>query len=273
VTLSLVLGNAALVLGTMTVLWLYSVARRDASVVDPWWSILFLLVTARTAWATGPSPAKALLLSCVALWSLRLAIHLGIRCRQAPAEDPRYRAFRERFGPDRYWWVSFFQVFLLQGILALILSAPLQWAAAAPPPDPVSAFGLAGLALFLAGFFFEAVGDAQLAAHRRDPAKRGTVLATGLWRYTRHPNYFGECLVGWGFWLMAMSRPAGAFLVFAPAGLTFLLLRVSGVSMLEPMLVRSKPGYGEYVLRTPAFFPGRPRSGKAFSDPPGPDTR
>jgi steroid 5-alpha reductase family enzyme len=242
----------------MTGLWAWSVARRDVSIVDPWWSIAFLLATVRTALLTGPGPGKMLLVACVLLWSLRLAAHLGLRSLRSREEDPRYQAFRRRFGPERYWWVSFFQVFLLQGLLALVLSAPLQLAAAAPPPDRVSATDTLGAAVLLVGFLFEAVADAQLGAHRRLFARHGTVLDTGLWRYSRHPNYFGEALVGWGLWLMAVDQPWGVALVFAPAGLTFLLLRVSGVAMLEPMLLSSKPGYADYVRRTSAFLPWPP---------------
>lgn len=128
-------------------------------------------------------------------WALRLWLHLLARSR-GKSEDPRYTAFRQRLGPERYWWVSFFQVFLLQGCLALLISAPLQLAAAAPAPDPIRATSLAGLLLFLAGFAIEVVADAQLQAFRDDPARRGAVLESGLWRYSRHPNYFGEALCG-----------------------------------------------------------------------------
>lgn len=257
-TTQLALGNAGWVLALMTGLWAWSVARRDVSIVDPWWSIAFLLVTSRTALVTGWGEGKSLLVGCVALWALRLAAHLGARSLRSREEDPRYQAFRRRFGPERYWWISFFQVFLLQGLLALVLSAPLQLAAAARPPDRLSATDLLGGAVFLVGFLFEAVADAQLSAHRGDPARRGGVLDTGLWRYSRHPNYFGEALVGWGLWLMAVDQPWGFAVVFAPAGLTFLLLRVSGVAMLEPMLLSSKPGYADYVRRTSAFLPRPP---------------
>jgi steroid 5-alpha reductase family enzyme len=135
VTLELVAWNAALVLALMSALWVVSVLRRDASVVDPWWSISFLLVTAHTAARTGLTPGKTLLLALVAAWALRLWLHLLVRS-VGHGEDPRYAAFRQRFGPERYWWISFFQVFLLQGALALLISAPLQLASAAGSPDP-----------------------------------------------------------------------------------------------------------------------------------------
>ncbi len=258
VTLSLLGWNVTLVLGLMTLLWLVSVYRRDVSIVDPWWSISFLLVTVHTAARTGLTPAKTLLLVLVATWALRLWLHLLLRSRGKP-EDPRYARFRQHYGPERYWWVSFFQVFLLQGCLALFISSPLQLASAAVAPDRITGTDLAGLLIFTAGFLIEAVADWQLQSFRRDPARRGKALDTGLWRWSRHPNYFGETVLWWGFWLCAVDEPLGWATVLSPALMTFLLLRVSGVTMLEAHLTRSKPGYGEYVRRTSAFVPRRPR--------------
>ncbi|HPA50340.1 MAG TPA: DUF1295 domain-containing protein [Thermoanaerobaculia bacterium] len=261
-SLELVVGNAALVLALMTVLWVASVRLRDASLVDPWWSIAFLLVAAHTALRTGLTPGKALLLAAVAAWSLRLFLHLFLRSLGKP-EDPRYAAFRAKYGPERYGWFSFFQVFLLQGALVVVVSAPLQVAGAAPAPDPISVTDLLGLALFLAGFGIEAVADAQLARYRRARAKGvpsapGPVLDTGLWRFSRHPNYFGDALLWWGFWLFALDAAWGWATVFAPALMTFLLVKVSGVAMLDAHMAAKKPEYAEYMRRTSGFVP-RPR--------------
>ncbi|MHB1846613.1 MAG: DUF1295 domain-containing protein [Deltaproteobacteria bacterium] len=253
---SLLEWNVALVFGLMTALWVVSVRLRDASIVDPWWSMAFLLVTGHTALRTGVTPAKVLLLFVVGAWSLRLWLHLLLRSRGRP-EDPRYASFRRRFGPQRYWWVSFFQVFLLQGSLALLISAPLQLAAAAAPPGPIAVTDLAGLVLFAAGFLFEAVADWQLQSFRRDAANRGKVLDTGLWRWSRHPNYFGEAVLWWGFWLLALGQPLGWATALAPALMTFLLLRVSGVTLLDAHLKSSKPGYEDYARRTSTFVPRR----------------
>jgi len=257
-TLELLAFNAGLVMALMTVLWGVSFFLKDVSIVDPWWSIHFLLVTVSAAVQTGWSPAKVLLVGAVALWAVRLWFHLFRRSLGQP-EDPRYAAFRRRFGPERYRWLSFFQVFMLQGALALAVSIPLQVAAAAPLPDAVTPWHVAGVLVFAAGFCFEAVADAQLTAFRADPARRGTVLDTGLWRYSRHPNYFGEAVLGWGFWLCALPQPYGAWSALAPALMTFLLLRVSGVAMLDKLLASTKPGYAEYMRRTSAFIPRPPR--------------
>ena len=262
-TPGLVAANAALVLAMMTLLWLVSVRLRDASIVDPFWSVGFLLVAAHTAVRTGFTPGKALLLGAVSAWALRLFLYLLRRGRGKP-EDPRYAAFRRRFGPERYWWVSYFQVFLLQGLLVVVISAPLQLAAAAPAPDPVSATDLLGLVLFAAGLGIGAVADAQLAAFRGERSRAGSgdpkrVLDTGLWKYSRHPNYFGEALLWWGFWVMALDVPAGWATVLAPALMTFLLVKVSGVAMLDAHMAATRPEYADYVRRTSAFLPRPPR--------------
>jgi len=254
-----VLASNALALACLLVpLWLVSVRVRNAGIVDPFWSILFLLVAANSVRLTGMTPGKALLLVAVGIWALRLWIHLLVRAWGQP-EDPRYATFRRRYGPDRYWWVSLFQVFALQGALALVVSAPLAVGGAAPPPDPVSWWDGAGLALVAVGLGFEVVGDEQLRRFRADPTKHGRVLDTGLFRWTRHPNYFGEAVLQWGFWVMVLDAPWGWATAFGPAVMTLLLLRVSGVSMLDRHLVRSRPGYADYMARTSAFLPRRPR--------------
>ena len=263
-SLELLAGNAALVFALMTILWIVSVRLRDASIVDPWWSIAFLLVAAHTVLRTGITPGKALLLAAVAAWALRLWLHLLLRSLGRP-EDPRYAAFRAKYGPERYWWFSYFQVFLLQGALVVFISAPLQLAGAASSPDPVSITDLLGLGAFLTGFGIEAVADAHLARYRRaraasGPGAPGPVLESGLWRFSRHPNYFGEALLWWSFWLLALDAPWGWATVFAPALMTFLLVKVSGVAMLDAHMAAKRPEYAEYMRRTSGFVP-LPRRG------------
>ena len=258
-TLPLLAANAALVLALMTTLWLVSVRLRDASIVDPFWSMAFLLVAAHTALRTGLAPGKTLLLAAVAAWALRLFVHLLLRSLGKP-EDPRYAAFRARFGPEQYWWFSFFQVFLLQGALVVVISAPLQVAGAAPAPDPVSAFDLAGVLLFAVGLAIEAVADAQLAAFRRARAGEGPdaprrVLDTGLWRFSRHPNYFGEALVWWGFFFFALSHPWGWIGIVSPLYVTWFMNQGSATRMTDAYLHKHRPDYAAYAARVPAFWP------------------
>lgn len=263
-TFELLTWNAALVLALMTVVWGASVLLRDASIVDPFWSVGFLLVTAHTVAHTGVTPGKTLLLAMVGAWAIRLFLYLLLRGRGRP-EDPRYAAFRRRYGPERYWWFSFFQVFLLQSLLVVLISAPLQLAGAAAKPDAVSLADLLGLGLFAAGLAIEAAADGQLAAFRSDRAAAGAtaprrVLDTGLWRYSRHPNYFGEALLWWGLWVVSLDTPMGWATVFSPAMMTFLLVKVSGVAMLDAHMAATRPEYAEYVRRTSAFVPRRPRA-------------
>lgn len=257
--ITLLASNAFGILCIVSVLWLASVRLRDVSIVDPWWSLLFLFVGWNTAVQTGLTLDKALLLLLVSAWALRLFVHLWLRARGKP-EDPRYAAFRQRYGAKRYWWFSFFQVFLLQGVLALLISAPLQVALAVSDTDAPSWSDLAGTTLFAVGFAIEAVADTQLQRFRSDVSRRGTVLDSGLWAWSRHPNYFGEALLWWGLWLHAIDQPWGWATVLAPALLTFLLVRVSGVAMLDDLLRRTKPGYAEYLARTSAFVPWPPKA-------------
>lgn len=241
----------------MLVLWVYSLIRRDASVVDPWWSMGFLAITLILLRKAPLTPSRTALLGLVAIWALRLWAYLLWRSR-GKGEDPRYRAFRERYGPKRYWWISLFQVFGLQGVLMLVISAPLQVAATRPWPDLLQPGHLLGAALVGVGVVLEALADAQLAAFRASGS--GGVLQSGLWRYSRHPNYFGESLVWWGFWLYSLPA-GGGWTVFSPLLMTYLLVRVSGVAMLEPALRKKRPEYEDYIRRTSAFLPWPPRQG------------
>jgi steroid 5-alpha reductase family enzyme len=249
------LGLAA-AMALAVVVWLRSLVRRDVSIVDSAWSLLVLapalVAVARLPEATHRSLPLLLL---GALWALRLAAHITWRHRGQP-EDRRYQAIRARNQPN-FERKSLYLVFGLQAVLAWIVSAPL--AAAATSAAPWGWLDAIGLALFAFGFGFEAVADAQLARFKSDAAQRGQVLRTGLWRYSRHPNYFGECCLWWGLWLVALSA-GSAWTVVSPLLMTWLLLKVSGVVLLEADIRERRPGYADYVARTNAFIPGLPRT-------------
>ncbi|HET9695105.1 MAG TPA: DUF1295 domain-containing protein, partial [Steroidobacteraceae bacterium] len=201
-------------------------------------------------------PRTVLVLTLVTLWGLRLAIYLGRRTF-GHEEDRRYQAIRRRNDPG-FTWKSLYLVFGLQAVLAWVISLPLLGGVAGDP-RPLGVLDGLGAALWLLGWSFESVGDWQLARFKADPANAGRVMDRGLWRYTRHPNYFGDFCVWWGFYLVALA--AGAWWSIAgPALMTVLLLRVSGVALLERDIGTRRPGYEEYVRRTNAFFPGPPRS-------------
>lgn len=239
-------------------LWLLSLRLRDVSIVDIYWGLGFILMAAAGA-LTGEAPVgrKLLVLGLVSAWGLRLAAYLAWR-NLGHGEDPRYAAMRRKFGA-RFPRISLFSVFGLQCLLGWIVSLPLLVAPSSPAaPLPLTPFDVAGLVVFAAGLAFETVGDLQLARFKADPANKGRVMDRGLWRYTRHPNYFGDALAWWGLWLVAASSPGGAWTAFGPALMTFLLIRVSGVPMLEYSLKRSRPGYADYIRRTSSFLPRPP---------------
>jgi steroid 5-alpha reductase family enzyme len=191
----------------------------------------------------------------VGLWAARLGWHLFRRNRRE-GEDPRYARWREEHG-QAFWWVSLFKVFWLQAGILWVVAWPLLVSVTASEPTGWVALG--GAAVFLSGFLTEAVADAQLRAFRADPANQGEVLDTGLWRYSRHPNYFGNAVLWWGLWLLAVDA-GGWWTVFSPVVMTFLLLKVSGVSLLEEDIEERRPAYAEYVRRTSAFVPMPPKS-------------
>jgi len=241
-----------------SVLWLVSLARRDASLVDRFWGLGFVVVaTLGALWGAGLPERRWLVAALVAVWGVRLSLHIHLRTR-GHGEDPRYRAMRERAGGS-FAARSLVTVFLLQAVLVLLIAAPLLAAASLGAGRPLGALDLLATLVWLAGFLFEAVADQQLRRFRERRRSPDEVLDRGLWRYSRHPNYFGEALLWWGFGLFGLAVASPATLG-GPLLLTLLLLRVSGVTLLESQLRATKPGYAAYVARTNAFLPGPPKA-------------
>lgn len=251
----MLIGLAAVIaLGIL--LWLVSLAVRDSSIVDiAWGPLLFLVGVTYYATTTAPGSRARLMMALVALWAVRLAAHIGAR-NLGHGEDFRYAAWRAQH-PGTWWIRSYFKVFLLQGVIAWIVAMPLYYAITTDAPATWTMWDWAGVVVFAFGFLFEAIGDEQLRRFKANPTNKGRVMNTGLWRYTRHPNYFGEAVLWWGLGLIGVA--AGGWLgLIGPAIITFLLIRVSGVAMLEKTLKTTKAGYADYVASTPAFFPGTP---------------
>jgi steroid 5-alpha reductase family enzyme len=253
------LQAALLALAAMALLalfaWGLSVVKRDAGIVDSFWSLFFVLGAAVYAARVDAVGVRGtLILAMVSIWALRLSGHITWRNWGEP-EDRRYKAIRARNQPG-FAWKSLYLVFALQALLAWVISAPLY--AGIGGDAPFNALDYAGGALWALGFGFEAVADAQLAHFKSDPASRGKVLDRGLWRYTRHPNYFGEAVLWWGCFLVAVAG-GGWWTVFAPLLMTFFLLKVSGVALLEKDIGERRPDYRDYIARTNAFIPGLPR--------------
>jgi steroid 5-alpha reductase family enzyme len=257
--LTLWLISAAIVLGLMILLWIVSLILKNSSIVDIFWGTGFVILFWIGFLVSGAGRTAGLTVyltgAAVTIWGLRLSLYILSRNAGKP-EDFRYAKWREEAGPA-WWWRSFFKVFLLQGVIMWLVAAPLV-AVLSAKMEPSSCLPAIGALVWLFGFIFEAGGDWQLARFKSDPANKGKLLTTGLWSYTRHPNYFGDAAQWWGFFLLALASGAW-WTAFSPAIMTFLLMRVSGVALLEKTLVETKPGYADYIARTPAFFPWFPK--------------
>ncbi|UCH87099.1 MAG: DUF1295 domain-containing protein [Dehalococcoidia bacterium] len=247
-----------IVLAYMVAVWLLSLVARNASIVDIFWGLGFVLLAVVYFVATdGFVGRKALITTLVSIWGLRLALYVLWR-NWGRGEDYRYQKWRQEAG-EKFWWTSLFQVFLLQGALLWLISAPILAAQFNDDPDYFTVFDLLGTLAWGVGFFFEAVGDWQLARFKSDPANKGKVMRRGLWAYTRHPNYFGDATLWWGYYLIAAGTAGGYWTFFSPILMTVLLLRVSGVALLERTQIETKPQYRDYIESTSAFFPWFPR--------------
>jgi steroid 5-alpha reductase family enzyme len=249
------LGGLLTILGAAVLTWLISVAKRDVSIVDSLWGMLFLIaVFTYAALVSQRGPRALLVIATVALWAIRLSAYITWRNHGQP-EDRRYRDMRRRNEPN-YTFKSLYLVFGLQGLLAWIISLPLF--AAIASAAPLGTLDYVGASLALAGLVFEATADWQLARFKASPANENRVMDRGLWRYSRHPNYFGEFCVWWGLYAIALAGGAWWSIV-SPLLMSFLLLRVSGVVLLEKDIGQRRPDYAHYRARTNAFLPGPPR--------------
>lgn len=237
--------------------WLLSLLRRNAGIMDVAYPLAAAVpVVVLVAWRGTWSAHEVLCVVLVAAWSLRMSLHIGLRGRGQP-EDGRYAAWRRRFG-RHWWWWSLFQVFMLQGVTVWLWSLGLIAAVAAGPRDLGWQHALA-LALFAIGMVFQVVGDLQLQRFRKQRSDRSMVLDTGLWRLTRHPNYFGEAMVWWSFGALGLVHPWGWLALVSPLYVTWFMSAGSATPMQERYLARTKPAYADYMRRVPGFFPwGRP---------------
>ncbi len=242
----------------MLITWTISIVIKNASIVDIVWGLGFVVVAWTVALGTdsGDTKRRWLLVTMTTIWGLRLAIYLFLR-NHGNGEDYRYRAMRRHFG-DKFGLISLYSVFGLQGLLMFVVSLPVQLGQAVRTPK-VGIIAFIGVGVYLIGLFFEGVGDYQLARFKRDDANKGKVMNLGLWRYTRHPNYFGDACVWWGIGIVAAETGAGAWGLIGSAVMTFLLRRVSGVTMLEKTIGKRRQGYDEYIRTTSPFVPRPPK--------------
>lgn len=242
-------------------MWLLSLRTRDMGAVDIVWGPGFALIAWLEWLRLAPQHGSStLLLLAVTLWAARLGAHLLARHRLSVAEDARYAAMRAA-DPGRFWWSSLYKVFVLQAAILWGLALPIHLAMATAGTGFPGWLGLVGLVLFAAGFALETVADLALLKLRRNPARRGTLLTEGVFAWSRHPNYFGECLLWFGIGLMAWDASVTILAMLGPVALTALILKVSGIPLLEDHLRRTKPDFAAYAERTSAFIPWPPKRG------------
>jgi len=252
------LGLAALTIAIyMLGFWLVSLAVTDVSIVDIGWGLGFVVVSWVSLLAEARlSGVPLLLVLLCTLWGLRLSGYLAWRNHGQP-EDRRYAAMREKHG-NGFWWISLFTVFGLQGVVMWVVALPLV-VGIGSAGDLLNWWQFLGILVWMVGIVFEAVGDWQLARFKAQPDSEGRVCDRGLWRYTRHPNYFGDFCIWWGHWLISISSLALAWTVVSPLVMSVFLLKFSGVGMLESDITDRRPEYAEYQRRTSTFFPWWPR--------------
>ncbi|MFO1021422.1 MAG: DUF1295 domain-containing protein [Planctomycetales bacterium] len=250
--------NFVILLGLLTGLWVVSVRLRDASIIDPFWGMGFVVVAWVCVAARETAGSRGLLLAVLtSAWGLRLSGYLLWRNRAHAEEDRRYAAMRNFWG-EKFWWVSYWTVFALQGVILWVVSLPLQVGILSPESYPLGPMDVVGSLIWLVGLMFESVGDWQLSRFKADPGNRGKVMNRGLWRYTRHPNYFGDFCVWWGLYVVSLGS-GGWWTVFSPIVMGVLLMKVSGVALLEKDIGERRPEYARYIRETSAFWPWWPR--------------
>ncbi|HEX7411203.1 MAG TPA: DUF1295 domain-containing protein [Bacteroidales bacterium] len=248
--LQLIAWSAFIIVFYMTVIFLLAQSLQDNSIVDIGWGIGFIFITIFTLFAEEINFRKILISSLIFIWGCRLSAHIFIR-NHGRGEDFRYRNWRNKW--KRFQLRSYFQIFLLQGFIMLIVALPIIWVNAAAPRS-FGFYDTIGLTIFLCGFFIEVKGDWQLIQFKKQPENAGKLMTLGLWQYTRHPNYFGEALLWWGIWLFAIHEINGLFTIIAPLTVTLLLRFISGVPLLEKKYV-GRPDWEAYKAKTPVFIP------------------
>ena len=253
--------SGVLIAAYMTAWYIIAIVRKDNSVADIAWGLGFVLVALFTFPWAGPHFEALIATPLVLVWGLRLALHILLRNRKR-GEDPRYAEWRKKWG-RAFLWRSYLHVFLLQGLFLLIIASPIILINLHPVGPVLTENGswgtwFWGLLFWFVGFIFESVGDAQLARFKKDPANKGKIMDRGLWRFTRHPNYFGESLMWWGIFLIALDVPYGWTTIVSPVLITCLLIKVSGIPLLERRYA-DNPDFRDYARRTSAFIPWFPK--------------
>ena len=250
--------NLVAITVTMVLGWMVSLVVKKVTFVDSLWGLGFVLIGWITFFTTdGYLPRRFLLAGLTTIWGIRLCLHLSWR-NWGHGEDPRYAAWREQAGA-RFWIFSLVKVFLPQALFLWSISLCIQFGQWSTIPNHLTVYDIIGSALWGIGFFFESIADYQLAKFKADPSNKGKVMDRGLWAYSRHPNYFGEALIWWGLFVIGFSTPNSWWTVVSPMIITVVLLKMTGIALMERSIVENRPGYKEYIRRTNAFLPWIPK--------------
>lgn len=252
--------TAALALSMVILMWLISIPLRDVSIIDMFFSAMIATLILAAYWLSDSGGGIALLIvTLVVIWALRMTVYL-VKRNWGHGEDPRYTRLRSWVPPGwPFHWLSLRQVFLLQGVVLWVLTLPQQIAISNSSAAHFGLLAFIGLLMWCVGFFFESVGDYQLTRFKADESNRGKIMDRGLWRYTRHPNYFGELCQWWGLFVIALEAPWAWCGVLGPLVYSWLVINVTGQATLDKKLARDKPGYAEYMRVTNGIIPWIPR--------------
>jgi steroid 5-alpha reductase family enzyme len=262
-TLELLAANFLIAVACVILLWLITLKTKDPTPMDSFWAFGLLLMAALSFFEAGePNERRILILVIASVWGLRLGTYMLWRWRKH-GPDPRYEAMMRKAQERRGWsygYASLRLVFLTQAPMLWLTSLPVQLGQFPDEPAAIGTLGLIGASVAIIGILFEAIGDWQLVHFKAEPSNSGKVMDRGLWRYTRHPNYFGDACVWWGVYLIAAETMEGRFAIVGPIFLTWTLLVWSGAALLERRMTRSRPAYADYIGRTSAFIPWFPKS-------------
>jgi steroid 5-alpha reductase family enzyme len=252
--ITIYLVNLAAAAALMVGGWIYSLIKKNVTIADSLWGLGFILIAWLTFFrADGVFARQLLIAAMVTLWGVRLFIHLSTRNR-GKGEDPRYAQWRQQHG-ENFWIISLFKVFLVQALFQWIIALGVQYGQSAAAPLHLTWLDFLGMGIWLAGMIIEATADAQLKTFLQNPANRGRIMDKGLWRYSRHPNYFGESLIWWGIFVLVLSTPWGIWTIISPMLITYTLLRLTGVTLMEETQFVDNPDYRAYIRKTSPFIP------------------
>jgi steroid 5-alpha reductase family enzyme len=261
--LNLFLVNLFAAAGLMCMGWIYSLVKKNVTIADSLWGLGFVLIAWLTFFRTeGFLALKLIITILVTLWGLRLFSHMITRSR-GKAEDPRYGEWRKKHGKS-FWFVSLYKVFLVQALFQWCIAFGIQYGQISKMPSSLTLLDLLGVFIWIAGFVIESLADRQLKQFLADPINKGRIMNRKLWKYSRHPNYFGESLMWWGLFFIVLSTPWGLWTIVSPMLINYTLLKLTGVTLMEETQFKGNMEYQQYILQTSSFIPWFPKKTAGF---------